>query len=158
MLAPLVGPVGFHRTFEESAICDKIAGTGEIPPERSRNSFAPCNLAMSVGAEVKGITMLPENRLDKIIFLGVVPVLAAVLGAVAGALMQAQSCSVVGASEIRELLQNAQMNGVQKLDFMKTYLELTDRPWSIARSVINFLTFSGTIIVGYFFVSGNFKR
>ena len=72
--------------------------------------------------------MLPETKLDRFIYLGAVPVLAAMLGGVAGALIQAEACSVVGASEIKALLVNAQLNGTQKIQFMKDYMELTDRP------------------------------
>lgn len=102
--------------------------------------------------------MLPETKLDRVIYMGAVPLLAAMLGGVAGALLQAQSCSIVGASEIKALLENAQLNGAQKIQFMKDYLELTDRPWSLARSVVTFVTSAGTLALGFFAASGGFSR
>lgn len=102
--------------------------------------------------------MLPETKTDRFISMGVIPVLAAVFGAAAGALMQAQSCSVVGATEIKALLTNAQLDGTQKLEFMKTYLELTDRPWALARSIVGFVTFAGSIGLGLFAAAGGFRR
>jgi hypothetical protein len=86
------------------------------------------------------------------------PLLAAVSGSAVGALMQAQSCSVIGASEIRTLVENAQMTGAQKLAFMKDYLELTDRPWGIVRSIISFITFGGSSMLGLYAATGGFGR
>lgn len=102
--------------------------------------------------------MLPERKIDRVFYLGVIPVLAGVIGSVVGALMQAQSCSVVGATEIKSLLENAQLNGQQKIQFMQDYLQLTDRPWVLARNVVTFLTFTGSAMVGLFIASGGFKR
>ena len=106
----------------------------------------------------KETQVLPETKLDRFIYMGAVPLLAAMLGGVAGALLQAQSCSIVGASEIKALLENAQLNGAQKVQFMKDYLELTDRPWSLARSVVTFVTSAGTLALGFFAASGGFSR
>ena len=102
--------------------------------------------------------MLPETKVDRFIYMGAVPVLAAMLGGVAGALIQAEACSIVGASEIKALLVNAQLNGAQKIQFMKDYMELTDRPWALARSVVSFITFSGASAIGLFAASGGFRR
>lgn len=103
-------------------------------------------------------SMLPESKMDRFVFLGAIPVVAAVMGSVVGALMQAQACSVVGASEIQSLLLNAQLTGIQKIEFMKQYMEVTDRPWGLARSVVSFLTISGTMVVGVFATNGGFRR
>lgn len=102
--------------------------------------------------------MLPERTRDRVIFLGVVPILAAVAGSAFGALMQAQACSVVGATEIKALLENAQLNGAQKLEFMQQYMQLTDRPWSLARSVMTILTFSTGAAIAWLTFSGGFRR
>lgn len=102
--------------------------------------------------------MLPESKLDRVIYLAVIPVLAAVLGSIAGALFQAQVCSVVGASEIQSLLENTQMDGTQKLAFMETYMEITGRPWDLARSAMNLLLFGSGVLLSSWVVSGGFRR
>lgn len=102
--------------------------------------------------------MLPETTRDRVIYLGVIPLLAAVSGSAIGALVQAQSCSVIGASEIRTLLENAQMTGAQKLAFMKDYLELTDRPWGIVRSIVSLITMGASAALGIYAATGGFGR
>jgi hypothetical protein len=102
--------------------------------------------------------MLPETTKDRVIYLGVIPVLAAVLGSVGGALFQADSCSVTGIGELQALVQNAQLTGAQKIEFMKQYMELTDRPWSVARSVVSYTAGFCMAALGLFAGSGGFRR
>lgn len=102
--------------------------------------------------------MLPETKIDRIVYLGAIPLLAAVAGSAVGALLQAQSCSVIGVSEIRALLENAQLSGPQKLDFMKLYMELTDRPWSVVRSIVTTFTLLSSTALAYYAATGGFRR
>lgn len=102
--------------------------------------------------------MLPESKKDRIIFLGIIPILAAICGGAAGALIQAQSCSVVGATELRALIENAQMTGTQKLEFMKLYTSITDRPWEIVRSIVTYSAAASASLIGLFAAGGGFQK
>ena len=86
--------------------------------------------------------MALESRREKIIYYGVVPVVGAVLGAIAASIYAGMAADQSQLMELRAIIQDSSMTGAQKLQALEMYREMTDRPWSVVRSLVGILAVS----------------
>jgi hypothetical protein len=80
-----------------------------------------------------------ETRKEKIIFLALVPVIAAVCGALATAIFTNTSCQLGPGTDFVTVLSNQALTGDQKLKALEIYQTVTDRPWGLVRSLLSIL-------------------
>jgi hypothetical protein len=83
--------------------------------------------------------MAIETRREKIIFLGIVPVLGAAAGAIVARLLQGSSCP--NSLDLVAIMKSANLSGPEKLKALEIYQEVADRPWSAFSTFLSLLFF-----------------
>jgi hypothetical protein len=84
--------------------------------------------------------MAIEGRRDTVIYKVIVPISGAVLGAVIATWIRSASIDNAQLKDILIMIQDSSLTGSQKLQALQLYREITDRPWSILRSLVSSLT------------------
>jgi hypothetical protein len=85
--------------------------------------------------------MALETRRERIIYLGVIPIVGAVLGALAAAIFQIMSSPTAGLPSAVEVLRDQFLSSADKIRLLEMIKEVGDRPWSLLRSLFFCLTF-----------------
>jgi hypothetical protein len=62
--------------------------------------------------------------------------LTTILGAILAAIFQAVTFDQAQLSDITALLRDEGLSATQKIQALNTYKEITDRPWSVIRSIV----------------------
>ena len=99
-----------------------------------------------------------ETAKEKLLYQGVVPILAAMAGAVAATWFQSLSFDNAQIADVIQLLKDPKLTAEQKLQALKIYQDITDRPWSVVRTLVNSLTMAVAIAVGALVAGGFFVR
>jgi ABC-type uncharacterized transport system permease subunit len=81
-----------------------------------------------------------ESPTEKIIYGLVVPILAAVIGALVATWFGAASVDHAQVQDVVGLLKDPNLSGPQKLKALEIYKEITDRPWGLARTLVTTAT------------------
>jgi hypothetical protein len=102
--------------------------------------------------------MTDESRRQQLIKQWVVPIAAAIIGGVAGSFVQATSFDSAQVSDIVSVLKDPALSAEQKMRALEVYQEITDRPWSIIRSLVTFLGIALGTVIGSLIVGGYFQR
>lgn len=84
--------------------------------------------------------MLPESRRDKILYLGIVPIAAAMAGAFVSNVLGSGVCGPGSDLDVASILQSSNLSGPDKLKALEIYREISGRPW-------NFLDTLGVALV-----------
>ena len=84
--------------------------------------------------------MLQPTR-EKLLYQVMVPVVAALLGVIAGAIFQLFTLDKAQPVDVMSLLKDPAFSPAQKLQALNAYKEITDRPWAIIRSLVGIFTF-----------------
>jgi hypothetical protein len=82
-----------------------------------------------------------ETRRERVIYLGVVPVVGAILGAVATSIFQIATGPGADFPTAIEVMKDASLSSADKLEVLKMIKEVSDRPWSVIRTLLTSLTF-----------------
>jgi hypothetical protein len=80
--------------------------------------------------------MTIETRREKLLFYGVVPILAAVAGALAVTYATGSACPAPPA-DLTSIIRDTSLSGPEKLKALEIYEKISDRPWDIARSFMS---------------------
>ena len=80
--------------------------------------------------------MTIETRREKLLFYGVVPVMAAVAGALAASYATGSACPAPP-PDLTSIISDATLSGPEKLKALEIYEKISDRPWDIARSFMS---------------------
>lgn len=88
--------------------------------------------------------MALETTREKIIYGALVPLSASVLTALATVVFTGDACQLAPGTDFLTILQNQRLSGPEKMKALELYTSVTDRPWSVVRS----LTSMTTILVG----------
>ena len=111
-------------------------------------------------AEIKKLTK--EEKREAFLYKILVPIVGAILAAMVGTvvLIWFRSANMDNAQlkDVMVLIKDPQLNASQKLQALSIYKEITDRPWSILRSLLMFLGFSISSVIGALTVGGFFNR
>ncbi|HMG46806.1 MAG TPA: hypothetical protein VK614_05045 [Allosphingosinicella sp.] len=99
-----------------------------------------------------------ETRKEKFLYQVVVPVIGAILGAIAATWFQSASIDKAQLQDVIHLLRDPLLTAPQKLQALEVYKEITDRPWSIIRSLVTTLTMTISIAIGAMVAGGFFMR
>ena len=102
--------------------------------------------------------MANEDRRQQIITQWVVPITAAIIGGIAGSVFQAASFDNAQVSDIISVLKDPALSADQKMKALEVYQAITDRPWSIIRSLVTYLGVALGSVVGALTVGGYFHR
>ena len=102
--------------------------------------------------------MADENPRQRFVTLWVVPIVTAIIGGVAGSLFQATSFDNAQISDIVSVLKDPALLAEQKLKALEIYQQITDRPWSILRSIMTYLGVALGSVIGALTVGGFFQR
>ena len=90
--------------------------------------------------------MAIEGRRDAIIYKIVVPVVGAIAGAIVATWLGAANADNAQLSDVVSLLKDPSLSAQQKLQALEIYKDITDRPWSVIRSLVTTLTVVGGAI------------
>ena len=85
--------------------------------------------------------MTLETRKEKVIFYAIVPIAAAVAGAVVTNFIQGTTCLPEGGADMVAIIKDSTMSGPDKLKALQIYKDITARPWDKIGSVITLLFF-----------------
>ena len=99
-----------------------------------------------------------ETRKEKIFYQVIVPIVGAVLGAITATWFQSASIDRAQLQDVIQLLRDPSLTAPQKLQALELYKEITDRPWSIIRSLVSMLTMTVAIAVGAMVAGGFFTK
>jgi hypothetical protein len=103
-----------------------------------------------------------ESRRSRIFFRAVVPITAAVIGGLVGAIatawVQAGNSDAAQMDAVVALLKDVSLTPQQKLQALEAYKEISDRPWGIIRSLTSSLTSAVAIGIGAMIAGGFFIR
>jgi hypothetical protein len=99
-----------------------------------------------------------ETRRDKLIYHGFIPVLGAILGAIAATWFQSANLDNSQLHYVVTLLKDPALSAQEKLQALEIYKEITDRPWSVIRSIVTFFGISLGSLIGAMTVGGFFSR
>ena len=99
-----------------------------------------------------------ESRKERILYQAVVPIAAAILGAIAATWFQSAIIDKTQLADIVHLLKDPQLTAQQKLQGLNIYKEITDRPWSVIRSLVSYLGLSVSMGIGAAVAGGWFQR
>ena len=102
--------------------------------------------------------MAIDSRRDRVIFHGIVPVLGAILGAIAATWFQSSNLDHAQLDDVMKLIKDQSLSPQQKLQALEIYKEITDRPWSLIRSVVSYFGIALGSIIGALTVGGFFSR
>ena len=102
--------------------------------------------------------MADESRRQNLIKHWVVPIAAAVIGGIAGSFVQATIFDSAQLSDIISVLKDPALAADQKIRALEIYEEITDRPWSIIRSLVTFSGMALGTVIGSLIVGGYFQR
>ncbi|MCH4894140.1 hypothetical protein GO308_13535 [Sphingomonas sp. SFZ2018-12] len=81
-----------------------------------------------------------ETTREKILYLAIVPIVAAAAGAFITSLIQGQTCLPAAGADLLTILKDRSLNGEQKLQALELYSQITGRPWTIVSSVTGTIT------------------
>jgi hypothetical protein len=99
--------------------------------------------------------MAIEGRRDTIIYKLIVPITGAILGAIAATWFRAASFDAAQLQDIVMLIKDDSLTGAQKTQALEIYKEITDRPWSIVRSLVASFSFAVAALIGLWAARGN---
>ena len=99
-----------------------------------------------------------ETPKERLLYQGAVPILAAMAGAVAATWFQSVTFDNAQIADVITLLKDPTLSADQKLQALKMYQDITDRPWSVVRSLVTTLTMTISVAVGALVVGGFFNR
>ena len=102
--------------------------------------------------------MSEQSRGQQIVKNWVVPVCAAVVGGIAGSFVQATSFDTAQVSDIVAVMKDPALTADQKLQALQIYEKITDRPWSIIRSLLTYFSIALGSLIGALTVGGYFQR
>jgi hypothetical protein len=85
--------------------------------------------------------MTLESRREKVIYLGLVPVVAAILGSLATAIFQIAATPSSEFPTAIEILKDPLLGNAEKVKLLEMVKEIGDRPWSVIRTLTTSLTF-----------------
>ena len=80
-----------------------------------------------------------ETRRERIIYFALVPLIAAVLGALATAIFTGQGCAIDTPNSVVDILGSSGLSSAEKMKALEVYREVSDRPWSLVRSLTTLL-------------------
>ena len=83
----------------------------------------------------RGREVAIETTRDRIIFLVVVPITTALVGAFATAYFTAGSCQVISSPDFITILKTTGLTSADKMKALAMYQDISDRPWSIVRTL-----------------------
>jgi hypothetical protein len=86
------------------------------------------------------------TRKEKIVFLGLVPILAAVGGALATVLLSGDSCRLGPGTDFMTVLRDSSLTGPEKIKALEVYRDVTGRPWAVISALISV----GAVSIGIF--------
>ena len=92
--------------------------------------------------------------LDKVL----VPIIGSVVGAIAATWFQASALDQAQLADVVELLKDPAMDATQKVKALEIYQNITDRPWSLMRSLITSLTIFMPMFLMALLYRGYFDR
>jgi hypothetical protein len=90
--------------------------------------------------------MALETTKEKLIWQGLVPIVGAVIGAIVATWFQAATIDKAQLADVVALLKDPSLTGPQKISALEIYKEITDRPWSVLRSLVSVGTVLGAAI------------
>jgi hypothetical protein len=102
--------------------------------------------------------MAEESPRQRIVKNWVVPIAAAVIGGIAGSFVQATSFDTAQVSDIISVMKDPSLTAEQKIQALQIYEKITDRPWSIIRSMVTYLGIALGSVLGALTVGGFFQR
>lgn len=88
-----------------------------------------------------------ETRKERIILLGIIPIAAAVRGSAATVFFGGSSCQLGPGTDFMSVLQTSGMSGEEKMKVLELYRDVSDRPWSLMRSLVGILAVSCGMLV-----------
>ncbi len=101
---------------------------------------------------------MPETGKQRLFWQGVVPIVGAIIGAVCATWFQATTIDQAQLSDVVALLKEPQLNAQQKIQALEIYKEISDRPWSIVRSLVSTFTMAVSVCVGALVFGGVFDK
>lgn len=99
-----------------------------------------------------------ESKRERFVYQGLIPVIAAIVGAIAATWVQSANIDQAQLSDVVSMLKDPALSADQKLQALNLYKEITDRPWAILRSLTTMLTMSVSIAVGAAVAGGFFIK
>ncbi len=102
--------------------------------------------------------MALETAKERVIYQGIVPIIAAIIGAFAATWFQSFTVDQAQIADVVSLLKDPELKPDQKLQALKLYEQITDRPWSIIRSLTTTLTVAITMALGAMVAGGFFNK
>jgi hypothetical protein len=102
--------------------------------------------------------MALETFKERAIWQGAVPIFGAIVGAVVATWFQASTIDKAQLSDVVALLKDPQLTAQQKLQALEIYREISDRPWSVIRSLLAYGGVALGSIIGALTVGGFFQK
>jgi hypothetical protein len=102
--------------------------------------------------------MALESSKERLFWQGVVPIVGAVIGAVCATWFQASTIDQAQLSDVIALLKDPQLSAQQKIQALEIYKEISDRPWSVVRSLVNTFTLTVSVVIGALIYGGIFDK
>lgn len=102
--------------------------------------------------------MALDTRAERVVYQGLIPVLGAVLGAIAATWYQSASMDSAQIGDITALLRDPQLNSQQKIQALEMYKEITDRPWYVIRSLTTSFTICVAMVLAALNAGGWFSK
>ena len=85
--------------------------------------------------------MAIESKREKIVYYGVFPIAAAIVGALATAIFQAANAPDFHLPNAMAVIKDTSLTSAEKIKLIEMIKDVGDRPWSVIRSLATSFTF-----------------
>lgn len=99
-----------------------------------------------------------ETKRQRLLYQGLVPIAAAIIGAISATWFQSTSIDQAQLNDVISLIGDPKLSSEQKLQALELYREITDRPWAIIRSLVTAFTMTLSVVVGALVFGGYFNK